>query len=210
LELVRGHSWRIELERVGRIPPAQAADLFDQLIAAMEFAHGEHIVHRDLKPENILLAGGPAPRVKVLDFGLAKFRQQDAGYSLSISESGAVVGTRGYMSPEQFNGEQVDERTDIFALGVIAAETITGWRTSGTVHPMRTRELFERHFPVAALSREQTAVRQILARCLEPDPQQRTSSVRELRRELILSLRCCSGWVLEKTQAAADATETTN
>src|SRR5207237_323102 len=99
-----------------------------QLLEGVSTAHQEGVIHRDLKPENVLIASredGPG-LVKILDFGLAKMRLLDLSDPESITLAGAVIGTLGYMSPEQFTGGEVDERADVFSLGVMTVEALTG------------------------------------------------------------------------------------
>ena len=127
MELVLGTSWRERLRSRRRIAPAQVSYWMKQLCSAIEAAHAKGIIHRDLKPENIMIADeDPMGRVIVLDFGLAKLRSESSDRDLTLS--GAVMGTRGYMSPEQRAGRKIDTRTDVFALAVICAETLIGWR----------------------------------------------------------------------------------
>ncbi|HMF56399.1 MAG TPA: serine/threonine-protein kinase, partial [Pyrinomonadaceae bacterium] len=115
----------------------EALDISIQVASALAAAHGAGIIHRDIKPENVMLR--PDGYVKVLDFGLAKLAEKEPGQdeqqpndpealTLPFSETspGAVVGTTGYMSPEQARGLQVDARTDIFSLGVILYEMVAG------------------------------------------------------------------------------------
>jgi GAF domain-containing protein len=130
MELVRGRTLRAELRRHGACPPAVAADWFEQVFAGVAAAHAQGIVHRDLKPENAIIASGPdgRDRVKVLDFGLAKLVAAGSEESRGLTQAGAVIGTPGYMAPEQMTGGAIDERTDIFALGVMVAEAVTGTR----------------------------------------------------------------------------------
>ena len=112
---------------VRRAPPCRPPRRwFEQIGAGVAAAHAAGIVHRDLKPENVIITTGAkgADRVKVLDFGLAKMRKPGPG----LTQSGAVMGTAGYMAPEQLTGGAIDERTDIFALGVMTAETVSGKR----------------------------------------------------------------------------------
>jgi serine/threonine-protein kinase len=126
MELVLGVTLRRELRR-GGVPPALFVAWFDQILDAVGYAHRPGDIHRDLKPENILLATTEdGPRVaKVLDFGLAKFG--DAGSDVTaLTKTGAVLGTLAYMAPEQLLGRAVDERSDVFALGTIAAEAVSG------------------------------------------------------------------------------------
>jgi hypothetical protein len=130
MELVRGRTLRDELRRHGARPPAVAAAWFEQIGAGVAAAHAQGIVHRDLKPENAIIASAPgaADRVKVLDFGLAKLQTIDRDETGGLTQAGAVMGTAGYMAPEQLTGGEIDERTDIFALGVMVAEAVTGTR----------------------------------------------------------------------------------
>ena len=127
MELVAGASWRERLRDGRKIVLSQVSYWMKQLCSAVDAAHAKGIVHRDLKPENIMIGDGdPMGRVIILDFGLAKLR---SGYTdRDLTLSGAVMGTRGYMSPEQRAGRKVDARSDVFALAVICAETFTGCR----------------------------------------------------------------------------------
>jgi hypothetical protein len=127
MELIAGSCWRERLKGRRRVAPAQLSHWMKQLCSAMEAAHAKGIVHRDLKPENLMIAeDDPAGRVIVLDFGLAKLRS--AHSDPEVTASGVVMGTRGYMSPEQRVGRKLDTRSDVFALAVICAETLTGCR----------------------------------------------------------------------------------
>jgi len=130
MELVRGRTLRAELRRHGACPPAVAAEWFEQVFAGVAAAHAQGIVHRDLKPENAIIASGPdgRDRIKVLDFGLAKLVAAGNEETRGLTQAGAVIGTPGYMAPEQMTGGAIDERTDIFALGVMVAEAVTGTR----------------------------------------------------------------------------------
>ncbi len=135
LELVEGEDLAQRLTR-GRIPVDEALPIARQLAAALEAAHDHGIIHRDLKPANIKVR--PDGTVKVLDFGLAKAVDPTAGSSatamnsptLSIhaTQAGIILGTAAYMSPEQARGKAVDKRTDIWALGVVLFEMLTGTR----------------------------------------------------------------------------------
>ena len=124
MELLTGASWRNELRRLDKIPPATAVIWFDQLLSALRAAHEADIVHRDLKPENVIVQshenGGHG--LKILDFGLAKMHSS----AKNLTSLGVAMGTVAYMSPEQLRGEPIDQRSDIFSVGVMAVETITG------------------------------------------------------------------------------------
>jgi serine/threonine-protein kinase len=129
MELVRGEDLRRVLQREGRLDLTRALPILSTVCAAIEAAHREGVLHRDLKPENILLTGGDV-EAKVLDFGVAKVLDDpqapigEAGTILTAA--GMVVGTPAYMAPEQLRAGTVDGRTDVFSLGVIAFEMLTG------------------------------------------------------------------------------------
>ena len=119
MEHVAGVSARELLNAEGLLAPAQAADVLLQTLAALDHAHRQGIVHRDIKPENLMVT--PAGMIKVADFGLAR-----AYADAQITEAGTVTGTVQYLSPEQLQGEPADPRTDLYALGVVAYELLTG------------------------------------------------------------------------------------
>ncbi|GLH72846.1 hypothetical protein GETHLI_13480 [Geothrix limicola] len=130
MELLEGETLR-ERMRGKALPPKRAAELAREAAQGLAAAHERGILHRDLKPENLFLTR--EGRVKVLDFGLAKARSAPAGsrveteaFTAALSEPGQVVGTSGYMSPEQVRGETTDARSDLFSLGVVLWEMVTG------------------------------------------------------------------------------------
>ena len=130
MELVRGEDLRRVLSREGALPPARAARILSQVGAAIDAAHRAGVLHRDLKPENVLLTNGESD-VKVLDFGVAKLISENRPdetlpSSTLLTVDGMVVGTPAYMAPEQLRGQQLDERSDVFSLGVMAFEMMTG------------------------------------------------------------------------------------
>jgi serine/threonine protein kinase len=131
MELLEGESLRARLAQ-GPLPPRKAIELAIQLAHGLDAAHEKGIVHRDLKPDNIWLTQDG--RLKILDFGLAK-QVETAGTPANsqlatreFTERGTVLGTVGYMSPEQVRGESVDLRTDIFSFGAVLYEMLTGSR----------------------------------------------------------------------------------
>jgi serine/threonine protein kinase len=132
MELVRGEDLRRVLHREGRLEAARAGRILTAVCAAIDAAHGEGVLHRDLKPENILLPGGGV-EAKVLDFGVAKLVADPAGERIAepqaqatLTLAGTIVGTPAYMAPEKLRADAPDPRTDVFALGVIAYEMLSG------------------------------------------------------------------------------------
>jgi serine/threonine-protein kinase len=128
MDLLDGEPLRKRLKR-GAMPIAEAVQLIDEIASALISAHGKGFAHRDLKPDNVFLVENPVRLdVKLLDFGLAKLLP-GAGQRAYRTATGAQLGTPDYMSPEQLRASgKLDERTDIFSLGVMALETITGIR----------------------------------------------------------------------------------
>jgi serine/threonine protein kinase len=133
MEYVDGANLR-EVMQAGRLSPGDALALVPQLCDALQFAHEAGVVHRDIKPENILL--DRAGRVKVADFGLAKLLEPDRADGVSLTLSGAVMGTPAYMAPEQIEHPlDVDHRADIYAVGVVFYEMLTGELPLGRFDP---------------------------------------------------------------------------
>jgi serine/threonine-protein kinase len=131
MELLVGEPLDRRIERLGRLQPIDTARILCQVCRALQRAHDAGIIHRDLKPENIFLVRSPDDDeeiAKVLDFGIAKFRGPPGGAGMSSStKTGAVLGTPYYMSPEQARGlRNIDQRTDLWSLGVIAFKCVTG------------------------------------------------------------------------------------
>jgi hypothetical protein len=124
MEFVEGDSLRKLIKENGPFPCSTAAPILTQVCAALEEAHRHNIIHRDIKPDNIIINSLEAGlRVKVLDFGIAKLRDDAAS---SLTQTGNVLGTPHYMSPEQCLGEELDSRSDIYSLGVVLYEMLSG------------------------------------------------------------------------------------
>jgi serine/threonine protein kinase len=132
MEYLVGRTLAEEMSVVGALPAVRALRIARQLANALDAVHRAGIVHRDLKPENIFLVshGGCRDFVKLLDFGIAKFsdseRQVPPGTAIFATDPGLVVGTPAYLAPEQGFGQNVDARTDVYALGVLLYEMVTG------------------------------------------------------------------------------------
>jgi serine/threonine-protein kinase len=130
---VRGHSLQVELDQKGKLEYRRAAQLCAQIADALSAAHSMGVVHRDLKPDNVLLEtrSDGSESAKVLDFGVASLAGRTEGLSVAarpLTQAGTILGTPGYMSPEQASAGEVDHRTDIYALGVILWELCRGKR----------------------------------------------------------------------------------
>ncbi len=127
MELLDGASLEGTLRREGFLEPRRVIRLMRQVLRSLAEAHGVGLVHRDLKPDNIFLnrAGGEEDFVKVLDFGVAKLKDNKYG-NATLTQAGMIFGTPTYMSPEQARAQEIDGRSDIYALGVILYECLTG------------------------------------------------------------------------------------
>jgi Tol biopolymer transport system component len=176
----------------GPMPPAQALALAEQILDALDAAHGKGIIHRDLKPGNILLTRSG---VKVLDFGLAKIQHAPAGDSLgqtvtrsvSLTADGSILGTLPYMSPEQVEGRDADARSDIFAFGVVLYELIAGTRpfTGETQANLVASILKEEPRPLLEMQpHTPPGLAEVVRICLEKDPEKRWQSARDVRHAL--------------------------
>ena len=181
MERLGGASWRTELRRLGKISPATAAAWIDQLLGGLNAAHQAGIVHRDLKPENVIVASMEnGYSIKILDFGVAREGLQHSSSAGTLTDTGVVMGTAAYMSPEQIRGEQADARSDIFSVGIMTIEAITG-------------ALPERGAGGTIRSGGPAALRRVLARCVADDRNQRYSCVSEMQPEFVEALRGLSG-----------------
>ena len=192
MEYVRGETLAVYLRR-GRLPCARALEIGSEIAAALAVAHNRRLVHRDLKPGNVMMT--PDGHVKVLDFGLATSIALENvtttlnGSALDIGGTlaGQVLGTPGYMSPEQLLGLPVDHRTDIYSLGVILFELVTGQRPFGNVALDALRHA-AMNGPLR-LAREAdptvpAAVSDVIARAMSKDPSERPQSAGALKTEL--------------------------
>jgi hypothetical protein len=194
MELLAGVTLRDEMRRLGRVPPDVAAEWFEGVFDGMRTAHAAGVVHRDLKPENILIAEAADGKkvVKILDFGLAKVHFQGAPAAENLTVPGVMMGTFGYMPPEQLLGEEVDVRSDVFSLGVIVAEALTGkppFDTKGWGALLMS--IYRGGFRIESDLPEVARVSEILARALANDRAARYATVDEFQRDLIPALRAC-------------------
>ena len=192
MERLVGTTLRDEIQRSGGLEPGVVADWFDQVLQAVAFAHGAGVVHRDLKPENVFVCTDAPGRtiLKVLDFGLAKLSVPDITTSAALTEVGTVMGTLAYMSPEQLAGQPVDERADIFALGVMVLEALTGRNPFRKADPQATvGALLHDTATVPGDAPDVRALDAVLQRCLAKTAEARFRSVAEMHGALMPVLR---------------------
>ena len=193
-ELLQGQTLRERLQQ-GEIPVRKAVEFALQTARGLAAAHDRGIVHRDLKPENLFLTRDGV--VKILDFGLAKLivpkvTSKTSVATASFTEVGVVLGTAGYMSPEQVRGQVVDHRSDIFSLGAILYEMLSGKRAfeGKTAADTMSAILKEEPAELSASGRSlPPALGRIVDRCLEKEPAERFQSARDLAFNLELLSR---------------------
>jgi serine/threonine protein kinase/Flp pilus assembly protein TadD len=179
-ELLEGSTLREQMKR-GPMPPRRAIEQGVQIARGLAAAHSKGITHRDLKPENLFVTKDG--QVKILDFGLAKLSGTGTGSQSAATEAGRVMGTLGYMSPEQLRGERVDYRTDFFAFGAILYEMLCGQpafkkpNAADTISAILNTEL-----PAISqlLPTTPPALSRVVHRCLEKNQEQRFQSASDL------------------------------
>jgi len=177
-ELVAGESLAASIER-GPVAPRKAIEIAAQLADGLAAAHAAGIVHRDLKPANLMLTRDG--RLKILDFGLAKQRHTAAdSTTLDLTDEGTVMGTAGYMSPEQVRGEEVDQHSDLFSFGVILYEMLSGKRAFVGASSVEVMHAVLKEKP-PEMPEVEPALDRIVRRCLEKDPYRRFQSAADLR-----------------------------
>jgi serine/threonine protein kinase/Tol biopolymer transport system component len=185
-ELLEGETLRDRL-RNGALPSRKAIDYAQHLASGLAAAHEKGIVHRDLKPENIFVTGDG--RVKILDFGLAKLTQPEVDESGNAptqqvgTEAGIVMGTAGYMSPEQVRGKPTDSRSDIFSFGAVLYEMLSGKRAFHGDSAVDTMSAILKEDPpdLSETNRNiSPALERIVRHCLEKNPAERFQSARDV------------------------------
>ena len=179
MEYVDGESLRAWLKRAGKLSPERTIDLARQIVAGLIEAHAQGVIHRDLKPDNVML--GRDGLVKLLDFGIARAVGSDNATAHTI------MGTPEYMAPEQSQGKAVDQRVDIYALGLILYESLTGRRAFSGATPVEIalKQLKEKPLPPRKfLPNTPPHLEAIVMRCLEKEPTRRYVSAMEIQRAL--------------------------
>jgi len=187
IELLHGEDLAQRLALDGALPPGTLVDLLGQACDGLCAAHAEGIVHRDIKPSNLFLCDSeePRPLLKLLDFGISKIKGQLA----SLTGTQQILGTPGYMSPEMVSGrgKEVDARADLFSLGAVAYEALSGRApfSGDTIPATLFRIAYEEPVPLAELRPElPAALCALVAELLQKDPAQRPASARDVKARL--------------------------
>jgi serine/threonine-protein kinase len=191
MEMLQGRSLHAILLQDGPIDPMRMVKVMDGIAESLGEAHAQGIVHRDIKPENIFLEPRPSPDfVKVLDFGIAKIVAGDGVKSgPQLTAVGQTLGTLEYMSPEQLMGQMLDGRSDLYALGILTFEMVTGQlpfdvKTPGEMITSHLKKVPPLMSAVAPERRIPPALDKVVARLLEKQREQRFKDTDELRAEL--------------------------
>jgi serine/threonine-protein kinase len=193
MELLTGKSLELIIETGGALPPERVDRIVGQVCGSLQEAHDKGIIHRDLKPANIQLStrAGEEDYVKVLDFGIAKRDEKVSKSEQKLTQQGTVLGTPPYMSPEQFKGQELDARSDVYSLGVLVYEMLTGRLPfdADTPWAWATQHMTAQPFPFEAVPMGAAVppkMKAAVMRALEKDKNRRPSSVREFYSEFTL------------------------
>ena len=180
MDFIEGRDLKTVIEERGKLPPAEALPLMQQICRGLEAAHTEGVIHRDLKPQNIMVDN--AGRVWLMDFGLA--RSMDlAGFT----RTGVLMGTPDYVSPEQVRGDKVDARSDLFSLGVIFYEMLSGQPPflADSIMATLLKRVQEKATPLTAVyAAIPPRLSDLVSKCLEPDVAERYQTVGEILEDL--------------------------
>jgi len=195
MDFIDGRDLKSVLRENGKFAPRQAAEIIEQVCRGLEAAHSEAVIHRDLKPQNIMM--DRSGKITVMDFGIARSTAPGG-----MTHTGALIGTPEYMSPEQAKGEKLDARSDIFSVGIIFYELLTGdtpYKADTSMASLykRTREKVPP--PIELVPETPKPLNAIAVRCLEIDKEKRYASVTEILDDLELWL-----WARGRTRITAD------
>ena len=182
-ELVEGETLADLLQREGALPPERVVEIAGQVCHGLEAAHEKGVVHRDVKPGNVMIT--PEGRVKVVDFGIAR-----ATGAESVTRTGLVMGSASYLSPEQARGEPGDERSDIYSLGCVLYQMLTGRPPFVAENPISAlyQHVNEPVEPPSSIKPVPDALEQVVLRALEKEPAKRFGSVKEMEDALEAAL----------------------
>jgi len=192
MELVEGDTLADEIKRLGQLPVERAVKIFIQVAFALSYAHESHVIHRDIKPSNIMIArkSPTEDNVKVVDFGIAKLTGADEFNQQTLTKTGEIFGSPLYMSPEQCTGTAVDHRSDLYSLGCVFFETLTGAPPFIGESALSTMMKHQSEKPLslkeASLGTQYPFVlEEIVQKLLAKDPNDRYQTASALAKELI-------------------------
>jgi len=198
MEYVEGRDLKQILMTEGRFMPERAAEIAAEICAALQFAHRQNLIHRDIKPHNIIIT--PMGQVKVMDFGIAR-----VGSGNGMTQTGTVMGTAQYISPEQAQGQPVDARSDIYSLGVVLYELLLGRVPFDDDNAIAVayKQVKEEPIPISLVDRTMPpALEAIVMKALAKNPENRYSSAQEMKADL---LRWLEGMPVNATPLLASA-----
>jgi serine/threonine protein kinase len=186
MQYLEGKTVKDLLQEQGPLPQETLMFILEQMIDGLAYAHDQNVIHRDIKPNNIMVTN--AGQIKILDFGIAR----SMGHS-DLTETGMTLGSTSYMSPEQIRGENLDQRSDIYSLGITLFEMATGRQPFASPNVSQfdilTRQIHtELPSPRAINPAISVALSQIIVKCAQKKPEARYQNLRELRRALRESL----------------------
>jgi serine/threonine protein kinase len=191
MDFVAGETLATLIEREGQLPVKETVEIFCQICDALAYAHGHGVLHRDIKPSNIMVTcwDSPSMQAKLLDFGIAKLMHVPQTASQQLTETGEIVGSPAYMSPEQARNDKLDARSDLYSLGCSLYECLTGSPPHVGQTPLATILRRETDIPLALseASLGKTFPRQleaIVSKLLKTHPEDRYQSALELKSDL--------------------------
>lgn len=185
MDYIVGRSLSEVIDKEGKLEPSRALNLFKQTCEGLSHAHANGVLHRDLKPSNLLVTGeGQTERIKIVDFGIAKVLSPDGDEGNKLTSTGEVFGSPLYMSPEQCMGQEINGRSDIYSMGCLMYEALTGRPPHIGSNPLETifKQANEEAEPFAAGLKHPAAdqISRMVLRALEKDPAHRYQSADEL------------------------------
>jgi tRNA A-37 threonylcarbamoyl transferase component Bud32 len=189
LEFVEGTTLAVQIGRDRRLSPTRFREIFAACLAGLDYAHGCGVIHRDIKPTNIIICTRADEfAIKIVDFGIARQLDDSAGSGRTLTQTGHLLGSPVYMSPEQCRGDRIDRLTDIYSLGCVMYETLSGQPPHQADSSL---ELMYKHMTVQAPKLEELARDSVSRRlgrlvdaCLSRDPQNRPQTAAEILLEL--------------------------
>ncbi|MBI3652457.1 MAG: protein kinase [Acidobacteria bacterium] len=198
MEYVKGHTFERLLKQSGAMPYQRAVQLFAQALDGMAHAHRLGIIHRDVKPANVMLMD--AGLIKVMDFGIARVLGSNR-----ITRTGNVIGTIEYMSPEQIRGEATDARADIYSLGILLYEMLTGRVPfdSSSEYELMRRQVEDAPLPPRTFTKEiPLALEQVIMRALAKKPEARFQTADEFRAVMLKNVGAATARLMDPSAAA--------